>query len=140
MMKQLLASVKFLYEEVLQDEIEFNFTIKMKKPNRIPVVLSVEKVQLLNSFTSLKHKAIFTLCYSAGLRVAEILNLKIKDIDSDCMKIRIEQGKGQKDRYSILSEKVLALLRGKKFYSRGSKHNPVSRNCWLYPIFFVDCI
>lgn len=112
MMKQLLASVKFLYEEVLQEEIDFDFTIKMKKPSRIPVVLSVEEVErFLNSFTNLKHKAIFTLCYSAGLRVGEILNLKIKDIDSNRMQIRIEQGKGQKDRYSILSEKVLALLR-----------------------------
>jgi len=112
MMKQLLASVKFLYEEVLQEEIDFNFNIKMKKPSRIPVVLSVQEVQrLLNSFTNLKHKAIFTLCYSAGLRVGEILNLKLKDIDSDRMQIRIEQGKGQKDRYSILSEKVLVLLR-----------------------------
>jgi site-specific recombinase XerD len=112
MMKQLLASVKFLYEEVLQEEIDFDFTIKMKKPSRIPVVLSVEEVErFLNSFSNLKHKAIFTLCYSAGLRVGEILNLKIKDIDSDRMQIRIEQGKGQKDRYSILSEKVLKLLR-----------------------------
>ena len=108
----MLASVKFLYEEVLKEDIDFDFYIKMKKPSRIPVVLSVEEVQrLLNSFTNLKHKAIFTLCYSAGLRVGEILNLKLKDIDSDRMQIRIEQGKGQKDRYSILSEKVLVLLR-----------------------------
>jgi len=112
MMKQLLASVKFLYKEVLQEEIDFKFKITMKKPSRIPVVLSVQEVQrLLNSFTNIKHKAIFTLCYSAGLRVGEILNLKVKDVDSDRMQIRIEQGKGQKDRYSILSEKVLGLLR-----------------------------
>ena len=108
----MLASVKFLYEEVLQEDIDFDFYIKMKKPSRIPVVLSVEEVErLLNSFTNLKHKAIFTICYSAGLRVGEILSLKVKDIDSDRMQIRIEQGKGQKDRYSILSEKVLTLLR-----------------------------
>lgn len=66
----MLASVKFLYEEVLQEEIDFDFDIKMKKPSQIPVVLSVQEVQrFLNSFTNLKHKAIFTLCYSAGLRV-----------------------------------------------------------------------
>lgn len=111
-MKQLIASIRFLYREVLQEDIAFDFDIKMKKPSRIPVVLSVEEVQrLLNSFSNLKHKAILTLCYSAGLRVGEILNLKVKDIDSDRMQIRIEQGKGQKDRYSILSEKVLGLLR-----------------------------
>jgi site-specific recombinase XerD len=108
----LLASVKFLYEEVLQEDIDFDFYIKMKKPSRIPVVLSVEEVQrLLNSFTNIKHKAIFTLCYSAGLRVGEILNLKVKHIDSDRMQIRIQQAKGKKDRYSLLSKKVLVLLR-----------------------------
>jgi len=110
--KQLIASVRFLYVEVLQEDIDFHFDIKMKKPSRIPVVLSVQEVQrLLNSFTNIKHKPIFTLCYSAGLRVEEILNLKVKDIDSDRMQIRIHQGKGQKDRYTILSEKVLRLLR-----------------------------
>jgi len=59
MMKQLLASVKFLYEEVLQEEIDFDFYIKMKKPSRIPVVLSVEEVQrLLNSFTNTKQQTV----------------------------------------------------------------------------------
>src|SRR5690554_1073736 len=112
MMKQLLASVKFLYNEVLKEPIDFDFNIKMKKPSTIPVVLSIEEVQrLFNSFTNLKHKAIFTLCYSAGLRLSEILNIKISDIDSDRMQIRIEQAKGKKDRYSILSPKVLDLLR-----------------------------
>lgn len=112
MMKQLLASVKFLYEEVLKERVDFDFNIKMKKPSRIPVVLSVQEVErFLNSFTNLKHKSIFTLIYSAGLRIGELQNLKIKDIDSDRMQIRIHQGKGQKDRYSILSEKVLDILR-----------------------------
>jgi site-specific recombinase XerD len=112
MMKQLLASVKFLYEEILNESIDFDFNIKMKKPSRIPVVLSVQEVErFLNSFTNLKHKAIFTMIYSAGLRIGELLNLKIRDIDSDRLQIRIHQGKGQKDRYSLLSPKVLLLLR-----------------------------
>ena len=119
MMKQLLASVKLLYEEVLQVGIDFDFTIKMK--NQVVYLWFCQwkrcngfcgiAIPLGNSFTNLKHKAIFTLCYSAGLRVGEILNLKLKDIDSDRMQIRIENGKGQKDRYSILSKKVLQLLR-----------------------------
>lgn len=75
------------------------------------MVLSVQEVEkFLNSFSNLKHRAIFTLIYSAGFRIGELLNLKIKDIDSDRMQIRIHQGKGQKDRYSILSKKVLELL------------------------------
>lgn len=111
-MKQMVASLRFLYEEVLRESIDFDFNIGMKKPSRIPVVLSVQEVErFLNSFSNIKHKAIFTLLYSAGLRIGELLNLKIYDIDSDRMQIRIQQGKGQKDRYSILSEKVLNLLR-----------------------------
>ncbi|NBC04285.1 MAG: tyrosine-type recombinase/integrase [Bacteroidetes bacterium] len=66
---------------------------------------------MLNLFTNIKHKVFFTFWYSAGLRFGEILNLKEKDADSDRMQILIEQGKEQKDRYSILSEKVLSRLR-----------------------------
>ena len=112
MMKQLLASVKFLYFDVLSKPIDFDFNIKMKKPATIPEVLSVEEVQrLFNSFKNIKHKAIFTLCYSAGLRLGEILNLRIGDIDSSRMQIRISQSKGHKDRYTILAPNVLKLLR-----------------------------
>lgn len=112
MMKQLLASVKFLYQEVLRKPIDFDFNIKMKKPSTLPEVLSVEEVQrFLNSFKNLKHKAIFTICYSAGLRLSEILNLRIGDIDSSRMQIRIAQSKGKKDRYTLLAPNVLELLR-----------------------------
>ncbi len=112
MMKQLLASVKFLYEVVLCKPIDFDFKIKMKKPSTIPEVLSMEEVQrFLNTFTNLKHKAIFTLCYSAGLRLSELLDLRLHDIDSDRMQIRIEQSKGKKDRYTLLAPNVLQLLR-----------------------------
>ena len=84
----------------------------MKKPSTIPVVLSVEEVQrLLNSFKNIKHKTIFALCYSAVLRLSEILNLKISDIDSARMQIRISQSKGKKGWYAILAPNVLKLLR-----------------------------
>ena len=112
MMKQLLASVSFLYEELLNEDSDFDFHFKMKKPRRMPVVLSVQEVErFLHSFRNLKHKALFTFMYSAGLRVGEVLNLTIADIDSDRMQICIKQGKGKKDRYAILSEKVLGMLR-----------------------------
>jgi len=62
MMKQLLASVSFLYEEVLNEDSDFDFHFKMKKPRRMPVVLSVQEVErFLHSFRNLKHKALFTL-------------------------------------------------------------------------------
>jgi hypothetical protein len=67
MMKQLLTLIKILYEEVLKESIDFYFKIKMKKSGKIPVVLSVQKVErLLNSFTNLNHKAIFTLTQFKG--------------------------------------------------------------------------
>lgn len=112
MMKQLLASVKFLYNEVLKKPIDFDFNVPLKRPSKLPVVLSIEEVEkFINSFSNIKHKAMFTLCYSSGMRLGEIITVKVKDIDSDRMQIRIQQGKGRADRYSILAPKVLSLLR-----------------------------
>jgi integrase/recombinase XerD len=83
-----------------------------KKEKILPNVLSENEVQLiLNHTDNLKHKAILSLIYSAGLRRGELINMKINDIDSKRMYVIIRQGKGRKDRYSILSEKVLELLR-----------------------------
>ena len=84
---------------------------KMRERN-LPNVLSEQEVlQILTSTDNLKHKAILSLIYSAGLRRGELINMKINDIDSKRMYVIIRQGKGRKDRYSILSEKVLELLR-----------------------------
>jgi integrase/recombinase XerD len=81
-------------------------------PDRLPVVLSQDEVlRLLNHAPSLKHRAALSVAYGCGLRVSEICNLKISDIDSQRMLIRVEQGKGRKDRYVMLSEDLLALLR-----------------------------
>ncbi len=84
------------------------------RSKKIPMVLSVEEIQrLLNSVSNLKHRALLMITYSAGLRVAEVVNLKVHHIESDSsrMMIRIENGKGQKDRYTILSPKVLKVLK-----------------------------
>jgi integrase/recombinase XerD len=78
----------------------------------LPVVLSPEEVlRFLSCVPSLKHRAILTTCYAAGLRISEALHLRLTDVDSTRMVIRIEQGKGQKDRYVMLSPKLLELLR-----------------------------
>jgi site-specific recombinase XerD len=75
-------------------------------------VLSPEEVlQFLECVPGLKHRAILTTCYAAGLRISEVVHLRPTDIDSRRMVIRVEQGKGQKDRYVMLSPKLLALLR-----------------------------
>jgi len=83
-----------------------------KKPQKLPVVLSPEEVlHFLQGIGSTKHRAILTTCYAAGLRISESVHLKPTDLDSQRMVIRVEQGKGQKDRYVMLSPKLLETLR-----------------------------
>jgi integrase/recombinase XerD len=84
----------------------------VREPRKLPVVLSPEEVaRLLDAAPSLKYKAALSVAYGAGLRVSEVVALKIGDIDSKRMVIRIEQGKGRKDRYVMLSPHLLELLR-----------------------------
>ena len=79
---------------------------------KLPVVLSEkEVVSILTATTNLKHRCMLMLCYSAGLRISELLSLTPKDIDSDAMQVWLRGGKGKKDRFSLLSEKVLQILR-----------------------------
>ncbi|MFV0566527.1 MAG: tyrosine-type recombinase/integrase [Flavobacteriaceae bacterium] len=83
-----------------------------KKEKKLPVVLSTDEVkQLLNANRNLKHKTLLCLIYSAGLRIGEAINLKASDIDSKRMLIFIRSAKGKKDRYTILSESFLTMLR-----------------------------
>ena len=83
-----------------------------KKPRSLPVVLSPEEVvQFLDGVKAAKHHAILTTCYAAGLRISEAVHLTVSAIDSERMVLRIAKGKGQKDRYVMLSPKLLAILR-----------------------------
>ena len=83
-----------------------------REEKTLPIVLSEKEIgDLLNATENIKHKAILMLAYSAGLRLSELTNVKITDIDSNRMQIRIEQGKGKKDRYTLLAVKLLAILR-----------------------------
>jgi site-specific recombinase XerD len=85
---------------------------KLPSPERLPVVLSTEEVALLLAHApNLKYRAALSVAYGCGLRVSEIANLKVCDIDSARMLIRVEQGKGRKDRYVMLSQDLLDLLR-----------------------------
>ncbi len=109
---QSINAIKFYYEQVLGRPVRTYYIQRPKKEKILPNVLSEQEVlQILNNTDNLKHKAILSLIYSAGLRRGELINMKIKDIDSQRMYVIIRQGKGRKDRYSILSEKVLELLR-----------------------------
>ncbi|GMU94904.1 MAG: integrase [Ignavibacterium album] len=111
-MKQALASIRFLFLDVLKKEVDFDFFIKMKKPNSLPNILTTEEVKnIIYSLTNLKHRAIISTIYSCGLRISEAVNLKIQDIDSKAMTIKIVNAKGKNDRIVMLSEKLLELLR-----------------------------
>jgi site-specific recombinase XerD len=109
---QAINAIKFYYERVLGSKRKFYFLERPNKEKALPVVLSTEEVKrILDATENLKHKTILAVIYSAGLRISECINLKIKDIDSQRMQIRISQSKGKKDRYTLLSKKTLVLLR-----------------------------
>ncbi|HEY2968638.1 MAG TPA: site-specific integrase [Casimicrobiaceae bacterium] len=108
-----VAALRFLYTVTLKKDWRVEDIIPApKKPQRLPIVLSPDEVlQFLDCVPGLKHRAILTTCYAAGLRISEVLHLRPTDIDSRRMVVRVDQGKGQKDRYVMLSPKLLELLR-----------------------------
>jgi len=109
---QAINAVKFYFEKVLGGKRTTYNIDRPKKVKSLPVVLSEEEiVRIFKNVENLKHRAILMVIYSAGLRISECINLKIKDIDSNRMQIRIEQAKGKKDRYTLLSTKTLTFLR-----------------------------
>ena len=86
--------------------------VSPKKQRKLPVVLSPGEVaQFFEAVASLKHRAILMTAYAAGLRVSEVVALRVDDIDSRRMVIRLRQAKGQKDRYTMLSPRLLTILR-----------------------------
>ena len=110
-----LNAVKFYFEQVLRREKLFVEIPRPKKPYLLPNVLAISQVErLFSKLENLKHKTMLFLAYSAGLRVSEVVNLRIKDIHSERMVINIKGAKGKKDRTVILSEGILELLR--KYY------------------------
>jgi len=109
---QSINAIKFYYERVLGGKRKVYMIDRPREESYLPEVLNTEEVTaILNATKNLKHKAILMTIYSAGLRIGEAINLKIKDIDSQRMQIRVEQGKGKKDRYTLLGIKTLEILR-----------------------------
>lgn len=109
---QAISSLKIYYNKVLKLGILDYEILRPKKERKLPNILSVDEVtKILKGVKNLKHRAILFTIYSAGLRVGEVVRLKVSDIDSDRMLIHIVQGKGRKDRYTVLSEVTLNLLR-----------------------------
>jgi len=123
---QTVSSIKFYLSNVeKKNMIDLNIP-RPKQEKKLPEVLSQnEVIRILHSLTNIKHRAILFLVYSAGLRVGEVVRLKVQDIDSDRMLIRIEHGKGAKDRYSVLSDVALSELR-----TYAKEYRPET---WLFP-------
>ncbi|MGE0854365.1 MAG: tyrosine-type recombinase/integrase [Hyphomicrobiaceae bacterium] len=122
-----VAALRFLYRVTLKKDWTFEDVLPLpKKQQKLPIVLSPEEVlRFLDCVHDIKHRAILTTCYAAGLRISEAVHLKPTAIDSQRMVIRVEQGKGQKDRYVMLSPKLLDSLR--------SYWQAVRPKEWLFP-------
>jgi integrase/recombinase XerD len=125
---QQVSALKFLYLTTLDmpwNDVDFP---RAKRSRHLPIVLSREEViQFFDYVPSLKYRAALMTCYGAGLRISEAVSLKVSDIDSQRMLIRVEQGKGRKDRYTILSPRLLDVLRT---YWRATRPPEFLLPCW----------
>lgn len=122
---QVINAIKFYYEKVEKLERKTYYVERPMKPFQLPKVLSFQEVQLIIKSTgNIKHEAILSTIYAGGLRVGELINLHLTDIMRDHRRILIRGGKGRKDRLTLLSDKLLILLRE---YVR--KYRPKS---WLF--------
>jgi site-specific recombinase XerD len=121
-----IAALRFFFTVTLERPDLVRPLRIVNEPRKAPVVLSREEVaRLLEAAPGLKYKAALSVAYGAGLRVSEVANLKVSDIDSERMTLRVEQGKGQRDRYVMLSPQLLELLRD---WWRASRPQ-----VWLFP-------
>lgn len=108
---QMINAIKFNYEKVLGGKQHTYFIDRPKKSKPLPIVLSQkETISLLKTVSNLKHKTILTVIYSCGLRVSELINLKLSSIDLEQKKIHIVAGKGKKDRYVTIAERTMKLI------------------------------
>ena len=109
---QARCALQFLYRVTLGQVWVVEDVVCPKQPRKLPVVLSLEEVaRFLGAITHVKHRALLMTAYSAGLRVSEVTRLRVADIDSQRMVLRIRQAKGQKDRFVGLSPRLLKILR-----------------------------
>ena len=124
-------AIRFFFLEVLNKPVSLEEIPLMKKENKLPRVISIEKIRLMiNSCKNLKHKLIIKFLYSSGLRLSELLDLKRSDVDFDNNLILVRQGKGAKDRMTLLSPSLKDDLL--KYYSTYEfKTNYIFEGCFL---------
>jgi integrase/recombinase XerD len=125
---QSVCALRFLYKTTLGKDWAIAHIPFPKCPKRLPVVLSLQEVgKVLEAVTDLKYRTVLEVMYAAGLRISEALHLRVRDIDSQRMVLRIQQGKGRKDRYVSLSLTLLTCLRA---YWKVVRPDPEG---WLFP-------
>jgi site-specific recombinase XerD len=132
--RSLVGSIKKIYKLVLNKNIKLNYLYPKRKTTKLPNFFSRDEIRsMLNACKNIKHKAILTTIYSCGLRLSELINLKITDIKSDSDLLLIRQSKGNKDRFVSLPDRLLELLRSyylefkpQAFLFEGAKGNQYS--------------
>jgi site-specific recombinase XerD len=127
-----LTGLKFFFDTTLGRSEVVARLQPVKVPRTVPVVLStLEAAQLIAAARNVKHQAALSVAYGAGLRASEVCRLKVGDVDSERMALRVEQGKGAKDRYAMLSPVVLQRLRA--WWRIGYAQGKILRGGWLFP-------
>jgi site-specific recombinase XerD len=127
-----ITALRFFFEVTLDRKDVVGKLQTVPVPRKLPVVLSREEVsRLLNATTSLKYKAAFSIAYGAGLRISEVTSLKVSDIDGQRKTLYVEQGKGRKDRYAMLSPGLLAILQ--RWCQQGHEQGLILEGGWLFP-------
>jgi site-specific recombinase XerD len=131
-MNSIVSALRFFFIYTIDRPDLARRLIRAKHPRNLPAVLSREEVaRLLNATTCLKHQAALSVAYGAGLRVAEVAALKVSDIDSERMLLRVERGKGGRYRNAMLSADLLILLR--EWWKAGRQQGVMHRAGWLFP-------
>jgi len=127
-----VSALRFFFTVTLdRPDLARRLTV-VHQPRKLPLVLSAEEVaRLLDAAPGPKYKAALGTAYGAGLRVSEVVALKVSDIDSTRMLIRVEQGKGRKDRHAMLSPQLLELLRA--WWREGKRRGVMLPQGWLFP-------
>jgi len=120
-----ISGLKFFFDTTL-DRVELVRKLRyIHEPRKIPEILSIEEVtRIIQAAGNLKYQAALSVAYGAGLRASEIIHLKVSDIDSERMLLRVEQGKGGRDRYAMLSPQLLDILR--RWYRDGQLNHTQS--------------
>jgi integrase/recombinase XerD len=127
-----VSALRFLFNVTLdRPDLARRLTV-VRQPRKLPLVLSAREIALLiEAAPGPKYKAAFATAYGAGLRVSEVVALEVGDVDSTRMMLRVEQGKGRRDRYAMLSPQLLALLRA--WWREGRRHGVMLPQGWLFP-------